>query len=52
MICTNTDHFVNTLSTIKKRKKKKKKKRIEITKRVTSYIKTNHAMKNSVSTWQ
>ena len=25
MICTNTDHHVNTLSTIKKEKKKKKK---------------------------
>ena len=25
MICTNTDHYVNTLSTIKKEKKKKKK---------------------------
>ena len=24
MICTNTDHYVNTLSTIKKEKKKKK----------------------------
>ena len=23
MICTNTDHYVNTLSTIKKEKKKK-----------------------------
>ena len=29
MICTNTDHFVNTLSTIKKRKKKKKEKKKE-----------------------
>ena len=26
MICTNSDHYVNTLSTIKKEKKKKKKK--------------------------
>ena len=26
MICTNTDHYVNTLSTIKKEKKGKKKK--------------------------
>ena len=25
MICTDTDHYVNTLSTIKKEKKKKKK---------------------------
>ena len=25
MICTNTDHYVNTLSTIKKEKKRKKK---------------------------
>ena len=25
MICANTDHYVNTLSTIKKEKKKKKK---------------------------
>ena len=24
MICTNTDHYVNTLSTIKKEKKRKK----------------------------
>ena len=23
MICTNTDHYINTLSTIKKEKKKK-----------------------------
>ena len=23
MICTNTDHYVNTLSTVKKEKKKK-----------------------------
>ena len=27
MICTNTDHYVNTLSTIKKEKKKKTKKK-------------------------
>ena len=25
MICTNTDHYINTLSTIKKEKEKKKK---------------------------
>ena len=33
MICTNTDHYVNTLSTIKKEKKKKiqKKKQTKIT---------------------
>ena len=28
MICTDTDHYVNTLSTIKKEKKKKQKKNI------------------------
>ena len=27
MICANTDHYVNTLSTIKKKQKKKKEKR-------------------------
>ena len=27
MICTDTDHYVNTLSTIKKEKKKKTKKK-------------------------
>ena len=27
MICTNTDHYVNTLSTITKEKKRKKKKK-------------------------
>ena len=30
MICTNTDHYVNTLSTITKEKKKKKRKKMSM----------------------
>ena len=37
MICTNTDHHVNTLPTIKKEKKRKKKKAIKVCHAITPF---------------
>ena len=37
MICTNTDHHVNTLPTIKKEKKRKKKKPIKVCHAITPF---------------